>query len=245
MRVASLRLALVGLSALTVGLGGSPVSWVLNAYWFCLLLATAIVAGIAVGRPRAGVLAGEVVVVFAAVQGLWPFFAPMPALNLNPFAASAQGVGWRMSFTEHQQALVKVFDLPSGWQRARVYLRVDLTSEYEGEAGFLVEVNGETAGLLNRSNGQLVQIGVVAPHWALELPQHALARAPLGYVGLRPAGLDPVLSIPGHRDPYIEPLGLRNSWFFDGASWRHDRLAGPAAGRASGTYRMWLHYIAD
>jgi hypothetical protein len=239
------RLLVVGLTALWLGLHPSPASWAINAYWFFLLLAVALVGGGAIGRPRAGVLAGEAVMTLAVLQGLWPVLGVVPSLDLDPFAPQTQGVGWRLSFTDQRQALAKVFDLPPGWDAVRVYLRVDLTNDYVGDAGFLVAVNGQGVGQLDRHAGKAVQVGVVAPHWALELPHSALSRAPFAEVTLTPTKIDPALSIPGHGDPNIEPLGKRNSRFYDGETWRTDRLAGPLFGPASGTYRMWLYFLTD
>ena len=221
------------------------MAWLLNAYWFLLLLATAVLGGLASRRPQAGVLAGESVVALAAMQGLWPVLAPAaPPLDLLAHETSVQGVSWRVSFTEPQQALTKLFSLPAGWERVRVYLRIDLSTDYAGDAGFVLEVNGVPLGEINRVTGRMWRVGVGTPHWTYRLPRDVLARAPLVQVTLRPAGLDPRLSIPGHRDPLIEPLGTWNAFFFDGQRWQADRLAGPSGPPASGTYRIWLYFVA-
>src|SRR5687768_16409738 len=150
---AAARLLVVGLAALWIGLGASPISWALNAYWLCLLLATTLVGGVAVRRPGAGMHLAEGVVTLSAVQGLWPVLGGVAPLDLDPFAARDQGVSWRLTFTDERQALTKVFDLPPGWNTVRVFLRVDLANHYAGDAGFDVLVNGEVVGQLDRFTG--------------------------------------------------------------------------------------------
>ena len=77
------------------------------------------------------------------------------------------------------------------------------------------------------------------PSWHRPVPRAVLARSPLAYVVLRPTALDARLSIAGHGDARVEPLGRWSSWFFDGQAWQNERLAGIAA-PAQGTYRIWL-----
>jgi hypothetical protein len=243
--VEAARLGTVGLAMLWLGLGTVPVAWAINAYWFLLLLALALLGGLVCRKPRAGVVAGEVVLLLAAVQGLWPVLVQPPPLALAALEQRTQGVSWRLAFTDKRQALIKHLHLSPGWETVQVFVRVDLSDDYRGDAGFVLELNGEVVGELNRHTVSQWQIGIGSPHWAYPLPREVLARTPLAQVTLRPAALDPQLSIPGHSDAQIEPLRQWNSWFFDGQTWRNDRLAGPNAGPASGTYRIWLYYLLD
>jgi hypothetical protein len=137
---------------------------------------------------------------------------------------------------------------PSEWAVLPVYLRVDLGSAYDGDGGFQVEVNGVPVGQMNgRTQAGLPwYLGQSDDRWVHRVPREVLSKAPLVRVVLKPAKVDPLLSIAGHGDALTEPLGRLNSWFFDGQSWSSDRLAGPNGGSATGAYRLfWAVDQAD
>src|SRR5437870_6806288 len=67
----TLRLVAAGTCALLLAYQTAPEALALNAYWFGLLLATALLGGHALSGRRAAAVAGEVVLAMAAAQGLW------------------------------------------------------------------------------------------------------------------------------------------------------------------------------
>jgi hypothetical protein len=232
-------LGVLGAIILLVAYPGASVSLAVNAFWYVLLLALALFGGLAWGRPRAAVVGGELVLALIAVQGLWSVAVPSarpPAGRLGP----VYGVSWRLTFDSPEQALMKTVPLPNGWDGQEVYLRVDLGTDYKGGAGFAVAVNGQDLGDLNARTAAPGYVTPGIPSWAMRVPPSVLERSSLVRVVLRPSGVDPKLSIPGHADTRGEALGAENSYFFDGDGWRNDRLAGPAGGRATGTYRIYL-----
>lgn len=240
--LAVLRLGGLGLAALLLAFHAHPVALAINVFWLVLLLAMALLGGVAWDRPRAAVVAGEAIVAIVAVQGLWS--VAVPSAVLAPArVGETYGVSWRLAFTSPQQALMKTLPLPNGWPGQAVYLRVDLGTDYKGTAGFALAVNGYALGELNAATVDPDVSTRYIPSWAVRLPADVVASAPLARIELRPSGLDPRLSVAGHGDRLAEPLGTRNSAFFDGITWRHDRLAGPAGGAATGTYRIWLDII--
>jgi hypothetical protein len=237
-----LQAGVLGAVVLLLAYARAPVTLGLNAFWYLLLLAIVLLGGLAWGRPRAAVVAAEVVLALVAVQGLWSAATPgarPPAARLG----DQYGVSWRLTFTGPQQALMKTLPLPNEWEGRAVYLRVDLGAGYEGPAGFAVEVNGQELGDLSARTADRSVSTSGIPSWSMRLPDRVVDSAPLARVVLRPSGIDPRLTVAGHADPLVEPLGVNNSFFFDGETWRNDRLAGPDYGPAGGTYRVWLEPI--
>jgi hypothetical protein len=149
-------------------------------------------------------------------------------------------VSWRLAFTDLDQALMKSQPRPAGWEHTAAYVRIDLGRDYQGAAGFVVEVNGEPLGSISNVAPTPPYLELSTDRWVVPVPRDVLARDTLTRVVLRPSQLDARLTVAGHGDPLVEPLGPGNSWFFDGRAWHNDQLAGPAAGRAVGTYRIWL-----
>lgn len=240
--LATLRLGGVGLAALVLAFHAHPVALAINVFWLVLLLAIALLGGLAWDRPRTVIIAGEAIVAIVAVQGLWS--VAVPSAGLPPARlGETYGVSWRLAFTSPQQALMKTLPLPNGWPGQTVYLLIDLGTDYKGTAGFALTVNGHALGEINAMTVDPDVSPRNIPSWAVRLPADVIASAPLARVELRPSGLDSKLSVAGHGDPLVEPLGSRNSAFFDGVTWRHDRLAGPGGGPATGTYRIWLDVI--
>jgi hypothetical protein len=239
---AVLRIGALGVAALVLAFRAQPVALAINLFWFVLVLGTAVLAGVAWARPRATVVAAEAVLAVVAVQGLWAVATPgarSPAARTGP----VYGIGWHAAFTGDDQALMKTIPLPNGWKGNTVYLVVDLGTTYRGPAGFALAVNDVDLGVLDASTATPDSGSSGFPSWSLRLPDEVLDRAPLARIVLRPAGLDVDLSVAGHGDSRFEPLGARNSWFFDGVQWRNDRLAGVGGGPAVGTYRIWLNVI--
>jgi hypothetical protein len=238
----TLRLAVVGsvgVVALLVGFGRAPEALTLNLFWFALLFAAGTATGWALGSSRAAILAAEGAMAIAVIQGAWSVALPAWP-DRPPIAGARAGMSWRLSFTAPDQMARKILPLPIDWQVWAVYVRIDLGSRYAGPAGFRVAVNGREVGVVDRTTSDLDSGPIGVPAWAIRVPRAALERAPLAEVTLRPAGLDPLLSIAGQSDPRIEAAGRWNSWFFDGTSWRSDALAGLAGGHSTGTYRIWL-----
>ena len=233
----------VGLAAQLVGYWGLPRAWVLTTFWFVLLMGAAVLLGVVSGNRRRAVVVGEAILAVTSLQALWPVVAPTPWQRPAPAArAAASGVSWSASFTALDQRLLKEIPRPDGWERsARPYVRIDLGRDYKGPAGFLIEVNGHDLGeVSNRTLAPGTEPPPTIPAWTVFLPRAVLAESPLVTVVLRPTALDPLLSVAGHGDPLVEPLGDLNSFFYDGAAWSNDRLAGPRYRRAVGTYRIWL-----
>jgi hypothetical protein len=235
----ALRLLVLGTAALLLPFAASPTALAVNVFWLVLLLAVVLLGGLAWDRPRAALVAGEAVLAAVAVQGLWSLAFPN-APSPRPRVGPEYGVSWRLAFAGQEEALMKLLPLPNGWETQPVYLRVDLGSDYKGDAGFAVAVNGHDAGVLNARTADPGFKTPGIPSWAMRLPREALVGAPLVQIVLRPAGIDRRLTVPGHGDFRAEPFGPANSRFFDGVTWHEDRLAGPHAGPASGTYRIWL-----
>jgi|GEM_PF-2929243 len=236
---AALRLGAAGLAALALGFGSSPATLAINAYWFLLLLAIALLGGLAWYRLKAGIIAAEAVTTLIILHGLWPVFSPNAPL-VEPRGTETNGSSWRLVFTSLDQAVAKDLPLPPGWQEIPLSLRVDLGTDYKGQAGFLVQINGQTLGELKNGPQNPGYSGEGTARWLMPVPHDVLALAPIAHVVLRPTSLDPTLSIAGSADPLADPLKEWGSWFFDGREWRNDRLAGPSRGRAAGTYRIWL-----
>jgi hypothetical protein len=227
--------------ALLVAYGQAPVTLAVNAFWLALLLGTGTVAAYAAGRPARAALAGEIVLAAIVVQALWStaLLAAGNARRAADESGPVLGVSWHLAFSSLDQAAAKVLPRPEGWALEAVYLRVDVSRPYAGKAGFLVTVNGRLLGELNEQTRDQ-HVGTQGiPSWAMRVPRDVLATSALVRVVLQPTAVDPALSLPGHGDPRVEPLGEANSWFFDGRRWANDRLAGPGA-PARGTYRIWL-----
>lgn len=237
---ASLTLAMAA-AALVAAYHDAPLALALNAFWLLVACAIGAAAAVAAWRPARLVLGAEVVLALVVVQGLW--FVAVPGVSYSrqrlDQPGPQQGLSWRLSFSGLDQALMKEMPRLPQWASEAVYLRVDLSRPYDGPAGFRVEVNGADLGVLADATHErnIETIGI--PSWAMRVPRDVLSRAPLVRVVLRPTAIDPRLSIPGHGDPLVEPLKAANSWFFDGATWRNDRLAGPGV-EARGTYRIRL-----
>jgi hypothetical protein len=235
-----LRLATVGIAALSLGFAGSPVALALNTYWFLLLLlAIALVGGVAWARPAVALLAGEAVATLAVLQGLWPLLFPHAPLVGAP-GAETNGARWRLVFTDLDQAVAKYIPVPAAWPDSDIWLRVDLGSDYKGQAGFEVTINGRRLGVLKNEPQNPGYVGDGAARWLMRVPRDVLAMAPVARVELSPTALDPRLSIAGHSDVRVDPLRDQGSWFFDGRAWHTDRLAGPSGPRVTGTYRIWF-----
>ncbi len=236
---AALRLSAAGLAALALGFGSSPATLAINAYWFLLLLAIALLGGLAWSRPRVGIAAAEAITTLIILHGLQPVLSPNAPLA-GSRGTETNGSSWRLVFTSLDQAVAKDLPLPASWQETPIYLRIDLGTDYKGQAGFLVQVNGQTLGELKNGPQNPGYIGDGTARWIMAVPRDVLALAPVAHVVLRPTSLDPNLSIAGSADPLADPLKQWGSWFFDGQEWRNDRLAGPSRGRVVGTYRIWF-----
>src|SRR5262245_17878996 len=113
--VAALRVGILGAAVLLLAYARPPVSLRVHAFWFALLLAIALLGGLAWGRPRAAVIAAEAVLALVAVQGLWSVATPgarPPGARLG----EEYGVSWRLTFAGPQQALMKTLPLPNEWE---------------------------------------------------------------------------------------------------------------------------------
>ena len=219
--------------ALLLGFGQHPLALALHGYWLALVVASLVLSD-RVWRPRAhGVLLREGVTGLVAIAALVPILVPPSPAATGPWVGNERV--WTLAFGAMEEALTKTVSRPEEWDVQPLHLRIDLIDHYDGPAGFLVEVNGQTLGRLDAASNRSPS----TDRMLYAVPRSVVAGSEEVIIVLRPAAIDPRLRIVGHPDPNSEPLRERNSWFFDGRVWRNDRLAGGSA-RVVGTYRVWL-----
>ena len=238
-----IRVYLPAVLVLAAGLSSSPVRLGLSLFWF--LLGTALVAA-ALQHRRWHLAGAEALLGLAALHALpgMAFSLPPSPLGVpgGPGPTPADGrqtntVSWRAAFTAANQAAMKVIPVPAEMRGQPLLVRVDLGSDYQGSAGFTLEVNDAPIGTLSRAaTGTSYLGGRAGPYWGRRVPAGLLS-GPEARIVLRPLRLDTTLTIAGHGDRLIDPFG--HSAFFDGTTWRPDHLAGPTT-PAAGTYRIWL-----
>ena len=216
-----------------------PATQPIHMFWLCLVCALGIASGRATGSAwpgPAGAATGLAIVLLTLV---WP--VSLPGRTAAPPRSVDFAVG-AARFTTLAEAMERTVPLPDEREVLPVYLRVDLARHYGGPARLRAEINGTVLGELGPESGAPgFQPPAGAPAWGLRVPPAVLRAAPAARVVLRPVRLDPALAVAVHPDPRISPAGFGPSRFFDGVSWRDDRLSGDATAPLRGAYRVWLN----
>jgi hypothetical protein len=215
-----------------------PRILLLNVFWWSVSLLALVGVAEALGDRRHAVVVAEGMLVLVLLHAIGQTPDERRRLDLG----QGNGVSWAFSFERDDQRIVKLFPRPETWGSPRhdTFVRADLARPYQGHAGYELWVNGRLLGKLHGGTGGTVWSGPGAFQWALRVPPGMMAEEPLVTVELRPDGIDPDLALAGHGDPHSSALGPDSTWLFDGGRWTRDRLAGPEAGPAGGTYRLWL-----
>ncbi len=245
MPVSLLRMAVIGIAAITLGYGGAFVAWSLNVFSFLLVLAAVVATVLCTAGPSGASRArwaGELVTALVVVQGVSPVLTPIPStLSFGGSGSDWQNtISWRLIFTDERQALRQRILVPHNWEVSDNYLRIDLGRRYTADAGFDVQVNGVAIGRVSYASQAPWEGGLEDIQWWIKVPRQVLAVAPIAEVRLSPSGLDPRLTLAGHADPRADPAGREASAFFDGSVWSSGRLAGVAQPATAGTYRIFL-----